>query len=89
MKEFDDLGVRDDEQSVRLAVRGGELGDELARRHPDRARNANLVTDSSSNERCDGNGSPQATNRPGNIEEGLVEAEWLYQWSYRTEQRHD
>ena len=50
---------------------------ELARRHPDRTRDANFVTDAISNECCDGNGSPQATNRPGDIEEGFIKGQRL------------
>ena len=89
MKEVEDLVVRDDEQAVRLAVRGGELGDELRRGDADRAGDLLFGAHALADELGDLLRRAEAATRSGDVEEGLVDTERLDERSDVIEDAHD
>ena len=89
MQEGDDLIGGDDKQSIGLDLGGGELGDELRRCDTHAAGDALLVVDARTDELGDGGGRAEAAERTGDIEEGLIETQWLDQRGDGGEDRHD
>jgi hypothetical protein len=72
-------GVRDHALAVRLRHVRGDLGHEFHGRDPGRRRQLQLVRDADAQARGDGGGVSEQGTRGGDIEEGLVERQWLDQ----------
>src|SRR5215467_6402834 len=89
VQEAEHLIGRDDEQPVRLAPGGRELGHELAVGHPHRAGEALLLEDAGPDQLGDPGGAAQPPDGAGDIEERLVERQRLHLGGHRPEDRHD
>ena len=89
VQEAEHAGPGYHQQPVRLAARGRDLGHELGRRDPDRAGDALLPGDLGPDMPGDRGGRPEAPQRTGYVEEGLVEGERLHLGRDRAENRHD
>ena len=64
----------------RLGLDRGELGEELVRGHPDRARQRQFTFDVGADSSGDRRGGSEQPDRPGDVEECFVERQRLDQW---------
>ncbi len=77
VEEVDRGHVRDEEQAVRLGVRGGNLGDRLGGGNSDGCGQPDGFADTRADEAGDLGGRSQPAARPGDVEEGLVDGDLL------------
>ena len=89
VEEPEHLGLGDDDHPVGLGQAGGELGDELRRRHAHRAGDALLVGDGVADPLRDPRRAAETTLRAGDVEERLVERERFDDVGHGVEGRHD